>query len=193
MSTINLPKPITSGGKPFLDVISIRKSCKNFGAKPINMDLVSNLLWVAFGINRPDLGKRTAPSARNFQEIVIYVIMADGTYLFDPQKHELNLVVSKDLRTLSSVKENFQQAPLHLAYVADYSQRDLTPDQKKTSEKFSNADAGFIGENVYLYCASVGLGSCFVGIFDESGLGKALNLNADQSLLYTQVVGYPAK
>lgn len=190
MPTIQLPDPEMKGGKPLLDLLQQRNSCKTFDEKPLNMQMISNLLWAAFGINRPDSGKRTAPSASNVQEMRLVVIMPDGAYYYDPQALALELIVSHDLRNLSSVQPNYPNAPLHLAYVSDYSQLEGDEQMALRFKQYSHTHAGFIGQNIYLFCASAGLGTCFVASFDKNGLAKALNLTADQDVIYTQIIGY---
>jgi SagB-type dehydrogenase family enzyme len=193
MPSITLSKPALSGGKTFMEAVKRRYSCKDYSDKPISPEMLSTLLWVTFGINRPDSGKRTAPSARNIQEVDVYAIRADGVYIYDPVKHLLEQVLPDDLRMISANQEKYHHAPLHLAYVADYSRQDIPAEKRARYARFSNAHAGFIGQNVYLYCASVGLGSCFAANFNEEGLKEALKLGDDQIALYTQIVGYPAE
>src|SRR5690242_1587996 len=80
---IQLPQPQMEGGKPLMEVLKERKSTRSFSSQKLPMPTLGNLLWAAFGINRPDTGQRTAPSAMNRQEIDIYVATADGLYLYD--------------------------------------------------------------------------------------------------------------
>jgi hypothetical protein len=82
---------------------------------------LSNLLWAAAGVNRPDTGKRTAPSARDWREIEIYVAMANGTYVYDPNAHALRRVLARDVRALTGKQDYVAGAPLNLVYVADHS------------------------------------------------------------------------
>jgi len=90
-----LPKPQLDGGRPLMRVLKDRQSSREFSPEKVPDQVLSNLLWAAFGINRPDSGKRTAPSARNWQEIDIYVAMPDGLYL------SLNDITSTDLHNLA--------------------------------------------------------------------------------------------
>jgi nitroreductase len=120
--------------------------------------------------------------------------MADRAYIYDPAENYLHPIVKKDLRKIAAVQPDFKHAPLHLIYVADYSlNNEVSADKKERFMQFSHAHAGFIGQNVYLYCASAGLSTCFVASIDQPGLSKALGLAEDQYPLYTQIVGYPAK
>ena len=192
MSTIKLPAPIMTGGSPLMEVLKERISCKSYDAKPLNDQQLSNLLWAAFGINRAESGNRTAASARNIQEMKLYVILAYGAYVYDPAAHALELVAPEDLRQQSSVQPIFFDAPVHLVYVADYTGQDIPADKREKYNRFSHAHTGLIGQNVYLYCTSEGLGSCFIASFDADGLRKSLGLNNEQAITYVQIVGYPA-
>ncbi len=193
MNRILLNPAEKSGGKPILDVIAQRRSCKAFTEEPLDIDQLSTLLWAAFGINSPDTGRRTTPSARNIQEVQVFVILEAGAYLYDPQANQLEPVTPGDFRALSAVQPDYQHTPLHLAYVADYSHLAVDDPMRVQLRNHSYSHAGFVGQNVYLYCASTGLGTCFVASFDETGLAKVLGLSTDQHLLYTQVVGHPAE
>lgn len=104
MEKIILPEPVMSGGKPLMDVIHERHSSGNFDTKPLNKGQLSNLLWAVFGVNRPESGKRTAPSACNIREMKLYVIMADGAFVYDPLHSCLDPIISGDLRAKSSIQ-----------------------------------------------------------------------------------------
>ena len=186
-----LPPPEMSGGMPLLDVLKSRHSSREFDARPLPTQLLSNLLWAANGVNRPDSGKRTAPSARNWQEIDIYVALADGTYRYDPPSHGLEPVSRDDLRRLTGVQDFVAQAPLNLIYVANLDRMaDATPEHQAL---YSAADTGFIAQNVYLFCASAGLATVVRGSVDRQALAAALGLGPQQQIVLAQTVGYPAK
>jgi hypothetical protein len=95
---IELPKPQLDGGRPLMQVLKDRQSSRAFSSKKLPMQVLSNLLWAAFGINRPESGKRTAPSAMNWQEIDIYVATCNGLYLYDAKAQRLEPVIDKDTR-----------------------------------------------------------------------------------------------
>jgi SagB-type dehydrogenase family enzyme len=192
MENILLPEPIRSGGKALLDALNERCSSREFAPLPLNDQQLSDLLWAAFGINRSESGMRTAPSALNIREMKLYAVMPQGTYVYDPALNCLNPVTAGDLRKRSAQQPELRAAPLHIALVADYSKYNNA--NEATKQRFtllSHAHAGFIGQNIYLYCASAGLSTCFVTRFNHTALAKALGLVEDQLLLYTQVVGYP--
>jgi len=116
--SIQLPNPQTEGGKPLMQALKDRKTIRTFSEEKLPVQTLANLLWAAFGINRPD-GRRTAPSAKNWQEIDIYVATADGLFLWDHKKNALNPIVMKDLRTMTGTQAYVKEAAVNLIYVAD--------------------------------------------------------------------------
>ena len=188
---IDLPKPQTEGGKPLMQALKERASSRAFSKEKIPLPVLSNLLWAAFGINRPDSGRRTAPSAKNWQEIDLYVATEEGLYLYDVKKHALNPVVQEDIRALTGRQSFVTDAPVNLIYVADFLRTGDSSNEER--EFYSAADTGFIGQNVYLFCASEGLATVVRGSIDRSALAKAMKLRPDQRIILAQTVGYPKK
>ena len=189
LKPVALPTPQTSGGKPLMQVLKERKSVRDFGGEPLARQTISNLLWAAWGVNRED-GRRTAPSASNRQEIDVYVVMADGAYLYDAQANALKPVAPGDLRKFAGTQAYVAGAPLNLVYVADTAK--LGGDDAARLAT-ANADTGFIAQNVYLFCASEGLGTVVRASVNRDDLGKALNLRAGQRITLAQSVGYAKK
>jgi len=190
-SSVPLPKPQMEGGKPLMQALKERTSLREFSAEKLPPQILSNLLWAACGINRPDSGKRTAPSARNWQEIDVYVATADGLYLYDPREHTLKPILSEDIRALTGTQPFVKDVPVNLIYVADYAR--VGEASAADKEFYSAADAGFISQNVYLYCASEGLATVVRGLIDRHALSKAMRLRPDQKITLAQSVGYPKK
>ncbi len=188
LKSIKLLSPQTEGGKPLMQALKARSSSRDFSTKKLPPQVLSNLLWAAFGINRPESGKRTAPSAVNWQEIDIYVSNADGVYLYDAKEHTLNPVMAGDIREATGKQEFVKVAAVNLIFVADYSKM-TTNDENKAF--LSAADTGFISQNVYLFCASEGLATVVRGRVDKPALKKLLNLRPEQNIVLTQSVGYP--
>ena len=176
------------GGKPLMQVLKERKSLREFSSKEIPLQVISDLLWAANGINRLDSGHRTAPSAMNMQEIDIYFAKADGLYLFDAKQNMLIPVVGEDVRALTGKQSFIKDAPINLIYVADLSKMGKT--SGSDTDFYASADTGFISENVYLYCASAGLATVVRGSIDKSVLAKAMKLRPDQKIIFAQTVGY---
>ena len=188
LTPIHLPPPQKEIGMPLMQALNLRQSSRDFAAKPLPLQEISNLLWAADGINRPESGKRTAPSAMNWQEMDLYVALPEGVFLYDPASNDLNPVVAGDVRSALGTQSFVATAPLDLAYVADYARVTRGSDEDKTL--YTAADAGFIAENVYLYCASQGLAAVVRGSVDRALLAKTLKLRPDQKIILTQTVGY---
>lgn len=187
-SLIKLPPPHTTGGKPLMQTLNERRSTRAFADIKLTDQVLSNLLWAAFGINRPD-GRRTAPSARNWQEIDICCLTADGVFLYDPKLNGLRPILHDDLRGKAGVQDFVATAPLNLVYIANMDR--VTARSGDETDLFVGADCGFIAQNVYLFCASEGLATVVRGMVDRDALGKALGLRPNQRILLSQTVGYP--
>ena len=191
LKPIPLLKPQLDGGRPLMQVLKDRKSSRAFSSEKLPIQVMSNLLWAAFGVNRPESGKRTAPSAVNWQEIDIYVATADGLYLYEAKTHTLKPILGEDIRALTGTQPYVKEAPVNLIYVADFSRMDKATDEQKVF--YSAAGTGFIGQNVYLYCASEGLATVVRASIDKPALEKTMKLRPDQRITLAQSVGYPKK
>ena len=190
LQPIRLIPPQTDLGRPLMQALKNRSTAREFSSDPLPAQLLSNLLWAAFGINRPDTAKRTAPSARNWQEIDIYVATAQGLYIYDAKAHELAPILREDVRALTGTQPFVKDAPLGLVYVADLAK---TGDESADRDLYVGADTGFIAENVYLFCASEGLAVVVRGSIDRAALSKAMHLRPSQKITLAQTVGYPKK
>lgn len=188
---LTLPAPQTEGGKSLLQALKDRRSSREFAPKALPMQVLSDLLWAADGVNRPGSGKRTAPSARDRREIDVYVALQDGLYRYDAEKHGLLLVLKEDVRALTGKQEFVATAPLNLIYVADFSRAAGDTDLEKA--QYAGADTGFISQNVYLFCASQGLGTVVRGYVDKPALEKKMGLPPGRKVVLAQTVGYPGK
>jgi SagB-type dehydrogenase family enzyme len=190
LNPVSLPPPQTSGGRPLMQVLKDRQSTREFSSQKLSQQVLSNLLWAAFGVNRPD-GKRTAPSAMNWQEIDIYVATQDGLYLYDAKANALNPVLAQDVRGATGQQSFVKEAPIDLVYVADLGKAGRAGSEEQTL--YSAADTGFIAQNVYLFCASEGLAAVVRGSVDRVALAKLIKLRPDQKIILAQTVGYPKK
>ena len=191
LKPIPLLEPQMDSGRPLMQVLKDRSSSRAFSTEKLPRQVLSNMLWAAFGVNRPDSGKRTAPSAVNWQEIDIYVATADGLYLYDAKAHALQPVLAQDIRALTGRQPFVQEAPVNLVYVADFSRMGKAKVDGKVF--YSAADTGFISQNVYLYCASEGLATVVRGLVNKPALAKAMRLRPDQRIILAQSVGYTKK
>ena len=186
--TIALPPARTTGGKPLTEALMLRRSIREYSDRPLPPQILSDLLWSAFGINRPS-GDRTAPYWRHIMVIDVYAAMADGTWFYDPKLHALVLHLQDDLRARTGLQDFVGGAPLNLVYVAHGERmQDVSPEDRRL---YGSVDASFIGQNVYLFCASEGLATVFRGAVDKEALGKAMHLEAGQFVTFAQTVGYP--
>ena len=185
LKPIQLPAPRTEGGMPLMQALKQRHSTRAFSSERLSNEMLSNLLWAAFGINRLD-GHRTAPSAMNWQEIDIYVTTPDGVYLYDAKANVLQPVAAGDLRAVAGTQPFVKDAGVNLVYVADTTRSHGNSD-------FIPADAGFIAENAYLFCASEGLVTVVRGSFDRAAIAKAFKLRPEQRVVLAQTVGYAQK
>jgi len=201
LAPIPLPKPETDGGKSVLAALQERRTIRNISAKKLPPQMLSNLLWAAFGVNRPQgsFGKtgRTAASASNSQEIDLYVALAEGVYLYEAGPHRLTPVVAADLRARAG-RGAAATAPVNLFFVADLTRYDQGPGQPDRSignpevqKGYYHVATGLIASNVYLFAASQGLGAWFHNC-NRDAVAQELKLRADQRVLFAQTVGYPA-
>ena len=203
LQPIALPEPQKDGGKTVLASLWERKTIRNFREERLPPQVLSNLLWAAFGVNREGgpMGRagRTAPSGLNLQGVDMYVALSEGVYLYEAALHRLSPVVAKDVRRMTNRRPAAGTAPAVLIYVV---RTDIEigplPGEPPPEEPvtvaifpcFGEVEAGFIGQNVYLFCASEGLATWFYAT-DREGLAKAMNLRPAQKVLYCQAVGYP--
>ena len=171
-----LPRPRTDGGMPLMQALMARKSARSFADRPIEPQVMADMLWAAFGVNRPD-GKRTAPTAMNKQDMDVYVLNKDGVFSYDAAENALIPVSDKDLRSINA-QPFAKKAPVTLLYVAK-------------DGKFAGMHAGSLYQNVGLFCASAGLNNVVRGGKDNEEMTKALNLSDGKRVIVSQVVGYP--
>ena len=188
---IQLSAPQMDGGKPLMRALKERASARTFSPEKLPVQVLSNMLWAAYGINRPASGGRTAPSASNSQEMDIYVAMADGLFLYDAKATLLKPVVGDDVRALTGRQPFVKEAPVTLIYVSDQSK--MTRAAPADRDFYEAAHTGFISQNVYLFCASEGLATVVRASVDRPALAKAMGLRPDQKITLVQSVGYPKK
>ncbi len=200
LKPIKLLPPQTDIGRPLMQVLKDRKTIRKYSDKKILDQDLSNILWAAYGINRPEKGYRTAPSAVNWQVIDIYVVLEGGLYLYDFKAHQLKPVLAGDFRAeatqlLQPNRKYILKAPLTFIYVADSAKRNLLGMTVSHYEKkmYAASDTGFISQNVYLYCASEGLGTVVRAMIDRKKLHKVMGLREDQTIILAQSVGHPLK
>lgn len=188
--TMHLPQPQKSGGMPLMQALQNRQSQRSFSEKELPLQTLSNLLWAAYGVNRPD-DKRTVPSAMGWNEFDIYLVQPDGWYWYNPQEHSLVKKGDTDLRTLASTQKYGQVAPLNLIYVADYSR--MTNAEQEEKSLYAAMDVGFISQNVYLFCASEELATVVRASVNKKDLREKMNLSPEQHIVLGQTAGFPGE
>ena len=174
---IALPRPSGRGRATLLEALKARESPREFSPKELPLQVLSDLLWAAFGANRP-------------QEIDLYVALKSGLYAYRPKEHELAQVSADDVRSRTGSQDSVGPAPLYLIYVADSSR--MTQASEEDQRWYSRPDACAIAQNVYLFCASAGLATVVRGGMDRAFFGVLLRLEPGRQIVLAQTVGYPA-
>ncbi len=188
---IALPQPVKTGGMPLMEALQKRASGRKFSDRQLTPQEMSNLLWAAWGVNRED-GRRTAPSARNIQEISLYVSTAEGVFEYDAPANSLKLLIKDDIRALTGSQPLAAKAPVNIILVADKSKITWSAPGNDLVD-YPSVDSGFIGQNIYLYCASTGMSTVIRGLVDRKALGARLKLPEHKFVTFVQSVGFPAQ
>ena len=189
INIVKLPPPEIRHGLALMQALRDRQSSREFTPEALSPQMLSNLLWAAFGVNRPESGGRTAPSAQNWHEIDLYLATAAGLFVYDAAIQALKQMLRQDIRSATSLQPFAGIAPVDLIYVADFARAGGTGEEER--RVYSVANTGFIAQNVYLFCASEGLATVVRGAIDRPALAKTMNLAPDQSIIFAQTVGYP--
>ncbi|MFA6482678.1 MAG: SagB/ThcOx family dehydrogenase [Bacteroidales bacterium] len=192
---IKLPEPDKKGGAPLMQALNERTSTREYDTKKLSEQQLSDLLWAAWGINRPTEGKHTAPSSNNKQEMSVYVSLESGLYLYVPESNLLKQIHNRDIRKATGKQDFIEIAAVNLIYVADLIKAGVSNPEKAGPEALntSSINTGFMAQNVYLWCASEKLACVVRGWVDIPELSKAMELVPSQRITITQTVGYPKK
>lgn len=185
---VKLPAPQKTGGMPLMQALNERSSSRDFIDKDLTEQQLSNLLWAAFGINREDSKKRTAPSSHNNQDIWIYLTTKNGVFKYLAEEHSLEKISGEDLRKIAGRQDFVKKAAVNIIYVSDFSKLGNSADDVKLMTAATHC--GFIGQNVYLFCASEGLISVFRAYVDKEKITETLKLPEGFEVIYSQSVGY---
>jgi len=187
LKPVQLPPPRMEGGMPLMNALKLRRSTRAYAQRALPLSILSDLLWAAFGVNRPS-GDRTAPYWRHVMVMDLYLATAEGTWLYEPKAHQLLPHRAGDIRAQTGLQDFVGAAALNLIYVAHGERMsDISPEDRRL---YASVDAGFIGQNVYLFCASEGLATVFRGALDQAALAKTLNLPEQQFVTFAQTVGF---
>ena len=183
-----LPPARRSGGLPLMEALAARRSERAFAPQALEGQVLADLLWAAAGVNRPDEGGSTAPSAMHAQEIDLYAALPTGLYRYEPQEHRLALAIDSDVRRVTGYQDFVDDAGLDLVCVADNRRMGRVPAAHR--EAYASCAAGAMAQNVYLFCASAGLATVLRAWFDRPALAHAMGLGDDEQVLFAQTVGY---
>ncbi|SHK97413.1 Nitroreductase [Fibrobacter sp. UWH5] len=183
--TIKFDAPPKALKADVMDALQNRKSAQGFTEKVVSYKEIGNILWAANGINRPETGHRTAPSALNKQDVDLYVFTTQAAYKYDPKAHAMNLVVEGDNRALFTER---MKTPVIILLVTDVSKFDRGPEADRIL--MGAADAGLVSENISIYCAGAKIDTRVRASMDKAGLQKLLGLSEKQIPLLNHAVGY---
>ena len=195
MESVKLPNPQKNLEFPLMKALENRRSIRKWKDTPISEQEISNLLWAACGITKSKYGnvksKRTAPSACNSQAIKVYIIMKQGVFLYDEEKHELIKIIAKDIRENIGTQKMMKSSPMGLVFVADSSRMKSPLMRRKEAQQLCAwVDTGYISQNVYLYCAASNLGTVALSLVDRDTLHTLMELKENENIVLTQVVGH---
>ena len=190
LQPVKLNAPDKTRGTAVMKALSERKSVREFDTKDLSLQDLSDLLWAANGINRED-GKRTAPSARNVQDIDVYVIRKDGAYIYNAENHALNPVAKGDFRKAVGGQQEFvQNVPVCLVLVTNL---DKMGEITEYTKMMAAVDGGIVCQNINIFCSAVGLATVPRAWMNKDELSQILKLKDTQVLLMNNPVGYPKK
>lgn len=188
LSPIQLKAPEKKAGLSVMETLANRHSTREFSNKNLTLQELSNLLWAANGINRPEKRMRTAPSAMNAQEVDVYVCMEEGAFLYDAKSNQLQPVIQEDLRGLVGGKQTFvKNAPVVLLMVSDLSK--LPGGNSEQTKLMAAIDAGIVSQNISIACSGLGLITVPRASMDKEALAQKLKLKSTQLLLMNNPVG----
>lgn len=186
---IQLPNPSMDNNVTLMQSLQNRHSSREFASKDIPDEVLSTVLWAACGINRPESGKITAPSAINAQDIIVYVVRKDGAFRYEPKENVLARVNGKDLRPLVAGPQAFAaDAPVSLVLVSDHGK---FGSHSNGALRMGILDAGYVSENICLVCTALGLNTVPRMTMDTEGLKMALGLDDGYDFVVNSQIGYP--
>lgn len=196
--TIQLPTPQKDLSFPLMQALQERRSKREWKDEPLSEQELSNLLWAACGITKEGKyatkSKRTAPSACNSQSIDIYVAIKEGLFRYDEKGHQLMQVLAEDIREHIGTQSRMRSAPLGLVYVSDHSRMKIYFGKDEDKKWFfSGTHAGYVSQNVYLYCAAANLNTVVLGLVNRDKLHEIMGLKEHEKVVFTQVVGRPVE
>lgn len=181
LEIIELPEPQIDKNVTLYDALKNRKSVRTYEKKEVDMQTLSNILWVAYGVNRDD-GRRTIPTARNAKDLSVYVADQKGVWLYNADRNELKQITADNIMYAFGSQSFMKDVPVVLIYAG--SDKD---------HNFSVMHAGSAYQNVELYAGVTDLGCVVRAMFDKEAVAKAVQLPAGQRIIVTQAIGYEKK
>lgn len=186
---IQLPKPELDKGKSLMECLQQRKTTRNFTTEKLDNHKISNILWAANGLNRPEDNRYTAPTAMNMQELSLYLAKDDGLYFYNPIDNSLEKLSNEDIRKETGTQVFVGKADFELIIVADIAKMGKVQDPTRYSF-YAGRDAGYISQNIYLICASEGIGTVARGSFDNDKIVKLMKLDKNKFITLVHTIGY---
>ncbi|MBQ0080515.1 MAG: SagB/ThcOx family dehydrogenase [Alistipes sp.] len=186
-----LPAPSQKRGTDIMTALQARRSIRTYSERILSKQDLSDVLWAAQGVNRPEEGKLTSPTARNRQEIIIYVFTKKGISKYDKTNHSLIDIRKGDYReAVAGNQKRFATAPLFLVMIASTTQ---FGNKSAHALEMMAADAGIVSENINLFAAATGLCTVTRGIMDKKKVLSILNLDDSFNCILNNPIGYPAQ
>ena len=181
---VALPAPAKTGGMPLMQALAERKTIRDYKPAELDAATISEILYAANGVNRPD-GRRTIPTALNMQDLEVYVALPNAVYHYDAKANKLVKIDDGDFRAeLITRKDLANNSACILVYASDSS-------KFPNDIKFPAIHVGEASQDVYLYAASKGLGTVSLGMYDEKGVRKVFKLEDKMTVILAQAVGVP--
>lgn len=186
---IQLPKPELDKGKSLMECLEKRQTTRTFTTEKLNNQKISNILWAANGLNRPAENRYTAPTAMNMQELSLYLAKDDGLYFYNPIDNSLEKLANEDIRKETGTQVFVGKADFELIIVADITKMGKVQDPARYNF-YAGRDAGYISQNIYLICASEGVGTVARGSFDNDKIVKLMKLDRNKFITLVHTIGY---
>lgn len=185
---VRLPSPVKSGGIALADALAKRQSSRDFADVDLTMQQLSDLLWSVAGVNRPD-GKKVYAVSMNRHDMLVYVVIRQGVYRYDPMANALSLIVAGDHRAKTGTQPFVGGAAVNLAYVQDMSFWQDSPGQPERGRNWGFAHTGEMVQNAYLYAAGQGWSAVVRGLFEQEPMKELLRLPDEQVVRLVQSIG----
>ncbi len=185
---IQLNDPDMSRGSSLMQSLQQRKSVRSYSEKPLSTQDLSDLLWAAYGVNRPDEKKRTIPTASNVQDIDLYLFTAEGIYLYDASENMLNPVLEGDFRAEAGIQDFVGTAPVTIVIVSDLSR--YRRGDEAARRRYAAMHTGSVSQNISLFCAANNMGTVAIGMLDYDAVKERLGLSETQIVKLSHPVGF---